>query len=157
MLKEREVFPRGSAIEKSVIGIAVSLPRREPLLLMGIEVAGRAVCHWRRPGGKAERESQMASGPNTPTPTVAMVDNLIDENGAPIELPEGTPIKVAGEHEDSVGAAGPTNWWLYGLVGLAIVIAVLLLLQLFNGAPGTEVQPATPTSAPVVEPLTPAQ
>ena len=99
----------------------------------------------------------MANAPKSPTPTVASVDNLIDENGARIDLPDGTPIKVAGEHEETVGATGPTNWWLYGVVGLAIVIAVLLILQLFNGAPGTDVQPATPTSAPVVEPVAPAQ
>ncbi|UXN73812.1 hypothetical protein N8D56_24555 [Devosia sp. A8/3-2] len=99
----------------------------------------------------------MANAPKTLTPTVANVDNLIDENGARIDLPDGTPIKVAGEHEETVGATGPTNWWLYGVVGLAIVIAVLLILQLFNGAPGTDVQPATPTSAPVVQPVAPAQ
>ncbi|KFC68106.1 hypothetical protein FF80_02047 [Devosia sp. LC5] len=99
----------------------------------------------------------MANIPKTPTPTVANVDNLIDENGARIEVPGDTPIKVAGEHDETVGATGPTNWWLYGVVGLAIVIAVLLILQLFNGAPGSDVQPATPTSAPVVEPVAPAQ
>lgn len=99
----------------------------------------------------------MADAPKTPTPTVANVDNLIDENGARIDLPDGTPIKVAGEHDETVGATGPTNWWLYGVVGLAIVIAVLLVLQMFNGAPGSDVQPATPTSAPVVEPVAPAQ
>ncbi|MFK4810603.1 hypothetical protein N8A98_05325 [Devosia neptuniae] len=99
----------------------------------------------------------MADAPKTPTPTVANVDNLIDENGARVDLPDGTPIKVAGEHDETVGATGPTNWWLYGVVGLAIVIAVLLVLQMFNGAPGSDVQPATPTSAPVVEPVAPAQ
>ena len=90
-------------------------------------------------------------------PTVAEVDALIDENGSRIELPEDSELKVAGEHDLTVGATGPTNWWLYGVVGLAIVIAVLLVLQMFNGAPGTDVQPATPTSAPVVEPVAPAQ
>jgi hypothetical protein len=116
----------------------------EPLPSTGIESA-------------ETRETNMADAPKTPTPTVANVDNLIDENGARIDLPDGTPIKVAGEHDETVGATGPTNWWLYGVVGLAIVIAVLLVLQMFNGAPGTDVQPATPTSAPVVEPVAPAQ
>lgn len=99
----------------------------------------------------------MAATPKTPTPTIANVDSLVDENGARIDVPEDTSIKVAGEHDETIGGTGPTNWWLYGLVGLAIVIAVLLILQLFNGAPGSDVQPASPTSAPVVEPAAPAQ
>ena len=94
----------------------------------------------------------MATAPKTPTPTVANVDNLIDENGARVDVPDNSPIKVAGEHEASVAATSPTNWWLYGIVGLAIVIAVLFLLQMFNGAPATDVQPGTPTSESVVAP-----
>lgn len=100
----------------------------------------------------------MATAPKTPVPKVAAVDALIDENGSRIDVPDGSELKVAGEHEATVGATGPTNWWLYGLVGLGIVIAVLLLLQLFNGAPGTDTQPGAPTAAPVVEtPAAPAQ
>mgnify|MGYP001342047381 CR=1 FL=1 len=85
-------------------------------------------------------------------PQVAKVDALVDENGAPIELPPDTGLKPADAVEESVGATSPTNWWLYGLVGLAIVIAILLLMQVFLGAPSTEVQPGTPVSEPVVEP-----
>lgn len=96
----------------------------------------------------------MATAPRTPTPTVAQVDSLVDENGSPIAVPEGSTIKMAGEHEQVVGATGPTNWWLYGLVGLAVVVAVLFLLQMFNGAPATDVQPGTPTSESVVAPVT---
>lgn len=96
----------------------------------------------------------MATAPQTPTPTVAQVDSLVDENGARVDVPAGSPIKVAGEHEEVVGATSPTNWWLYGLVGLAVVVALLFLLQLFNGAPATDVQPGTPTSESVVAPAT---
>ena len=96
----------------------------------------------------------MATAPKTPTPTVANVDTLIDENGARVDVPDNSAIKVAGEHEASVGATSPTNWWLYGVIGLAIVIAVLFLLQMFNGAPATDVQPGTPTSESVVAPAT---
>lgn len=93
----------------------------------------------------------------TTPPVVAEVDALIDENGARVPLPEDTPIKVAGEHDETIGATGPTNWWLYGLYGLAIIIAILLLMQVFKGAPGTMVQPGTPVAEPVVEvPVTPA-
>ncbi|KKB08596.1 hypothetical protein [Devosia chinhatensis] len=85
----------------------------------------------------------------------AKVDFLVDENGSRIDVPDNSGIRVAGEHEASVGATGPTNWWLYGLGALGIIIAILLVLQIFSGAPGTDMQPGTPTSAPVVE--TPAQ
>lgn len=88
-------------------------------------------------------------------PTVANVDVLVDENGSMIKVPDGSELKVAGEHDDVVAATSPTHWWLYGLVALVIVIAILLALQVFNGAPGSDVQPGTPTSAPVVEPIAP--
>jgi hypothetical protein len=97
----------------------------------------------------------MATAPREPIPTVAQVDGLIDENGARVDVPDGSELKVAGRNEASVGATGPTNWWVYGLVALAIVIAILFLLQMFNGAPGTDVQPNSPTSAPVIEPAAP--
>jgi hypothetical protein len=79
-------------------------------------------------------------------PTVAEVDALVDENGSRIELPEDSELRVADERDLIVGATGPTNWWLYGLVALAIVIAIILGLQWMNGAPGTDVQPGTPSA-----------
>jgi hypothetical protein len=100
----------------------------------------------------------MADVQKTNEPVVADVDFLVDENGSRVDLPQGSPIKVAGEHDATVGATGPTNWWLYGLGALAIIIAILLVMQIFSGAPGTDMQPGTPTSEPVVEaPLDPAQ
>ena len=98
----------------------------------------------------------MTIAPKSPgQPTAAQVDALIDENGSRLDVPNGSSIKVAGEHEESVASTSPTNWWLYGLMALAIVIAMMLALQLFNGAPGTDVQPGTPVSEPVVEPAAP--
>ena len=96
----------------------------------------------------------MATAPKQPAPTVAEVDVLVDENGSRIDVPDNSPIRVAGEHEEVVGATSPTNWWLYGLVGLAIVVVVLFLMQMFQGAPATDVQPGTPTSESVVAPAT---
>ena len=97
----------------------------------------------------------MSTSMDKDAPKVASVDFLIDENGSRIDVPDGSTLKVAGEHEAVVGATGPTNWWLYGLVGLGVVIALLLVMQMFSGAPGTDMQPGTPTSAPVVEPIAP--
>jgi len=93
----------------------------------------------------------MAEPKEAGSPQVAKVDHLVDENGARIDVPDGSGIKVAGEHDQTVGASGPTNWWLYGLGALAIIVAILLVMQIFSGAPGTDMQPGTPTSEPVVE------
>ena len=93
----------------------------------------------------------MAEPRDLHSPQVAKVDYLVDENGSRIDVPDGSGIKVAGEHEPSVGGTGPTNWWLYGLGALAIIVALLLVMQMFSGAPSTDMQPGTPTSAPVVE------
>ncbi|MCS6761399.1 MAG: hypothetical protein MO846_05010 [Candidatus Devosia symbiotica] len=54
----------------------------------------------------------MGPAPDQHCPNVARVDALIDETGARIEVPEDSAIKVAGEHEATVGATGSTNWWL---------------------------------------------
>lgn len=86
--------------------------------------------------------------------SAAEVDQLVDENGSPIEVPEGSRIEIAAEDQPTVGATGPTNWWRIGLIALGIVALILLLLQLFGGAPSTEMVPGTPTSAPV-EPAPP--
>ncbi len=93
----------------------------------------------------------MTDDPRPANPEAAKVDFLVDENGSRIDVPDNAGIRPAGPAEASVGGTGPTNWWLYGLVALAIVIAILFLLQMFSGAPGTDVQPGTPTAEPVVE------
>lgn len=93
----------------------------------------------------------MATTRDQDAPEVAKVDFMVDENGSRVDVPDNSGIKVANEHEPSVAATSPTNWWLYGLVGLAVVIALLLVMQMFSGAPGTDMQPGTPTSEPVVE------
>ena len=81
-------------------------------------------------------------------PKVARVDQLIDENGQPIALPENTALEVTDVVEDAVGGTGPSAWWRMGLIGLGIVIAMLLLFQLLMGRTGTDVIPGTPTAAP---------
>ena len=91
----------------------------------------------------------MAAPRNIHAPEVAKVDVLVDENGSQIDVPDDSGIKAARPNEPSVGATGPTNWLLYGIVALGILIAVLLALQLLNGSPGTDVQPGTPVAAPV--------
>ena len=90
-------------------------------------------------------------------PEVAKVDVLVDETGATIDVPDDSGIEIARGDAPSVGATGPTNWWLYGIFALAIIVAVLFAMQWLNGAPGTDVQSGTPTAEPVVEsPAAPA-
>ena len=99
----------------------------------------------------------MATTPNKPAPEVARVDHMVDENGARVEVPNDSGLRAANNGDPTVGSTGPTNWWLYGLIGMAILIAVLLIMQLMTGAPGTDVQPGSPVSEPVVEPAVPPQ
>ena len=82
----------------------------------------------------------------------AAVDELVDENGSQVDVPDDSLIRPAEEDEQVIGATSPTNWWRLGLVALAIVAAILLFLQLMRGAPDTAVQPGTPVAEPDVVP-----
>lgn len=97
----------------------------------------------------------MAVEHEKPAPSVAQVDFLVDENASKIEVPEGSDIRPTGDVEAAMGATSPANWWLYGVVAVAIVAAIVLAMQIFSGAPGSDVQPGTPTAEPVSE--SPAQ
>jgi hypothetical protein len=79
-------------------------------------------------------------------PTVARVDYLVDENGAKLDVPDDSEVTVTHDVERAVASTSPTNWWQISLVGLGIVALIILLLQLFGGTPGTDVQPGTPTA-----------
>jgi hypothetical protein len=83
-----------------------------------------------------------------PTGPTASVDYLVDENASVIDVPDDSTIRPALESEETIGATGPTNWWRRGLIALGIVAAILLVLQLLNGTPGTDVQPGTPVAEP---------
>jgi hypothetical protein len=80
----------------------------------------------------------------------ASVDYLVDENGAPLDVPDGSTVRPARNDEESVGSTGPTNWWGYGLIALAAIALVLVLMQIFSGSPGTDVQSGTPVAEPDV-------
>jgi len=80
-------------------------------------------------------------------PAAAKVDYLIDENGQKLDVPDDSALTVTDDIERSVGSTSPTSWWQMGLIGLGIVAFILLMLQIFNGAPGTDVQPGTPVAA----------
>lgn len=95
----------------------------------------------------------MGTVERTREPTEARVDTLVDENGARIEVPDDTALKVATAAEQMTGNTGPTNWWRMGLIGIAIVAAILLVLQMLNGNTGTEMVPGTPTAAPATQPI----
>ena len=98
----------------------------------------------------------MATATNTNQPGTARVDFLVDENGARIDVPDNSKLSVTDDVERTVGATSPTSWWQTGLIGLGIVALILLLMQVFGGTPGTDVQPGTPVAAPQ-EPAPPAQ
>lgn len=73
------------------------------------------------------------------------------------QAPHANPAEVISESEPVAKTGTPTQWWSYGLIGLGVVIALLLIMQLLMGAPGTAVQSGTPTAAPVVETPAPPQ
>lgn len=79
-------------------------------------------------------------------PAVARVDYLVDENGAKLDVPDDSEVTVTKDVERSVASTSPTNWWRASLVALGIVAFILLMLQLFGGTPGTDVQPGTPVA-----------
>ncbi len=85
------------------------------------------------------------------SPTVAQVDSVIDEDGFPIRVPEDSSLAATKSAERAVGGTSPGTWSRYALLGIVIVAAILLVLQLLEGAPGTEVQPGSPTAVPVTE------
>jgi hypothetical protein len=78
----------------------------------------------------------------------ASVDYMVDENASPLDVPDNSTVHPARRNEDTLGGTGPTNWWRYGLVALAALVLVFLLMQVFGGTPGTDVQTGTPVAAP---------
>jgi hypothetical protein len=90
----------------------------------------------------------MATADKVGNQPAASVDYLVDENASAVNVPDDSNIRPADEIEETVGATGPTNWWMMGLIALGIVVAILLALQLLNGSPGTDVQPGTPVAQP---------
>jgi hypothetical protein len=85
----------------------------------------------------------MAETEKTPADTIKL-----DAHGRKLLSPDDSPETFAEEIEAAAGAPGPTAWWRYGIVALAVVIAVLLALQFLGGNKGTDVIPGTPVAAP---------
>lgn len=83
-------------------------------------------------------------------PRVAEVDTMVAEDGTPIEVPDNSTVKQTHAPGAAMPNTGPTNWWRVGLVLMALIIAALLLMQVFGGNPGTDVVPGTPVAAPEV-------
>ncbi|RYE46544.1 MAG: hypothetical protein EOP24_15325 [Hyphomicrobiales bacterium] len=83
------------------------------------------------------------------TPKVARVDQLIDENGQPISLPENSTLQVTRDVEETVGGTGPTNWWKRGLIGVGIVVVILLAFQLL--ASNTRSPVTAPAATPAAQ------
>lgn len=90
----------------------------------------------------------MAKSPTTGR-GVAEVDFLVDENGAPVDVADGSTLRETDDVERTVGATGPTSWWRLGLIAVAVVALILLIMQAIGGGqPGTAVVPGTPVAAP---------
>lgn len=81
------------------------------------------------------------------TPSVAKVDFLVDENASKIEVPAGSDLRPTGDVEAAMGATSPTSWWLYGLVAIAIVAAIVLAMQMFSGGSTQPAAPVAPQSS----------
>lgn len=88
----------------------------------------------------------MATTSHTDRPGVA-VDFLVDENGSRLNVPDDSKVVVTDDAERAVASTGPTSWWQAGVIALGIVALILLLMQVFGGTPGTDVQPGTPVAA----------
>ena len=73
------------------------------------------------------------------------------------DVTDNASLRAATAVEQAVGATGPANWSRMALLGVVIVAFILLMLQVFQGAPGTAVQSGTPVAEPVVQPASPAQ
>ncbi len=78
----------------------------------------------------------------------ARVDFLVDENGERIDVPDDSGVQPTRDSERAIGATSPASWWRWSLVALGAVALVLLIMQVFSGTPGTNVQPGTPVAAP---------
>jgi hypothetical protein len=84
------------------------------------------------------------------TAGTAAVDFVVDENGERLDVTDDSLVRPSNDDRVAIASTGPTNWWRYGVIGVGIVALILLLMQLFQGTPGTDVQPGTPVAAPEI-------
>lgn len=81
-------------------------------------------------------------------PEVAKVDRIVAEQGYTIDVPDDSTLRVATDVEQATGGTGPANWWRLGLLALAVVVAILFVMQWIGGNRQTAVVPETPVTAP---------
>ena len=85
------------------------------------------------------------------------VDHMVDETGAAVPPRDEITVPAQAPEPRMAARTGPGKWWRLSLIGLGIVVAILLVLQLLAGGPAnTDVVPGTPTSAPEPVPVVPA-
>ncbi len=69
-------------------------------------------------------------------------EEVVDQYGSTVELPEDKAAVNATASEPTVGATGPTNWWRIGIIVLVVLVAILVILQIATGGS------MAPTEAP---------
>lgn len=87
------------------------------------------------------RKSGTNNTPNTGGRRVA-TDDVVDQYGSPVGVPEDKAAVNARDSEQTVGATGPTNWWRIGVIVLVVLVAILIILQIATGGS------MAPTEAP---------
>lgn len=60
--------------------------------------------------------------------------------------PDESLLEVETEIEQVTGVTGPINWGRIALVGVGLLAAVLLALQILGGGATTDVVPGTPVT-----------
>lgn len=78
------------------------------------------------------------------TPSAAAADPTATSR---MSVPEAATIRPASERPPLAGGS-PAHWWRAGIIAVATVAALLFVLQMLGGWPGTDVQPGTPVAEP---------
>lgn len=95
--------------------------------------------------GDSKKSSQRKSGagkkPTSSGGRRIATEEVVDQYGAPVSVPEDKTAANATDAEQTVGATGPTNWWRIGIIVLVVLVAILVILQLTTGGSLSPTEP----------------